>query len=111
MSSYDCLLSQPREKRNATQIGADFLHPRGTQLSHAPPQPLLRDRNRALCRLTAQGAFMPSSSFKTTSDGTPRIVEVIGATVTVDKYAMALLRVSTRAGRFLSGVLPGVANW
>jgi hypothetical protein len=27
--------------------------------------------------------------------------------VTVDKYAMALLRVSTRAGRFLSGA----ANW
>ena len=43
---------------------------------------------------------MPSSSFRTTSDGTPRIVEVTGATVTVDKYAMALSRVSTRAGRF-----------
>ena len=49
--------------------------------------------------------FIPSSSFRTTSDGTPRIVEVTGATVTVDKYAMALLRVSTRAGRFLSFVL------
>jgi hypothetical protein len=46
---------------------------------------------------------MPSSSFSTTSDGTPRMVEVTGATVTVDKYAMALLRVSTSAGRFLSG--------
>ncbi len=32
---------------------------------------------------------MPSSSFSTTSDGTPRIVEVTGATVTVDKYAMS----------------------
>jgi hypothetical protein len=30
-------------------------------------------------------------------------VDVTGATVTVDKYAMALLRVSTRAGRVLSG--------
>jgi hypothetical protein len=39
----------------------------------------------ALCRFTAQGAFMPSSSFKTTSDGTPRIADVMGATVTVDK--------------------------
>ena len=48
---------------------------------------------------------MPSSSFRTTSDGTPRIVEVTGATVTVDKYAMALLRVSTRAVRFLSGAV------
>ncbi len=50
---------------------------------------------------------MPSSSLSTTSDGTPRIVEVTGATVTVDKYAMALLRVSTRAGcptlRFVKG--------
>jgi hypothetical protein len=35
------------------------------------------------------------------------MVEVTGATVTVDKYAMALLRVSTRAGRFLSGA----AKW
>ncbi len=42
---------------------------------------------------------MPSSSFKITSEGTPRIAEVTGATVTVDKYAMALLRVSTRTGR------------
>jgi hypothetical protein len=50
---------------------------------------------------------MPSSSLRTTSDGTPRIVDVTGATVTVDKYAMALLRVSTSAGRFLSGA----ANW
>jgi hypothetical protein len=50
---------------------------------------------------------MPASSFRTTSDGTPRIVEVTVATVTVDKYAMALLRVSMRAGRFFSGA----ANW
>jgi hypothetical protein len=34
-------------------------------------------------------------------------VVTTGATVTVGKYAMALLRVSTRAGRFLSGA----ANW
>jgi hypothetical protein len=39
----------------------------------------------ALCKFTAQPAFMPSSSFKATSEGTPRIVEVIGATVTVDR--------------------------
>jgi len=41
---------------------------------------------------------MPSSSFRTTSDGTPRIVEVTGATVTVDQYAMALLRGEHEAG-------------
>jgi hypothetical protein len=39
----------------------------------------------ALCRFTAQGAFIPSSSLSMTSEGTPRIVDVIGATVTVDK--------------------------
>ena len=50
---------------------------------------------------------MPSSSFRTTSEGTPRMVEVTGATVTVDKYMTALLRVSTRTARFLSGA----ANW
>src|SRR5258707_14906768 len=47
------------------------------------------DTVTALCRFTAHGDFMPSSSFRTTSDGTPRIVEVTGATVTVDRYAMA----------------------
>src|SRR6266849_5039128 len=69
------------------------------------------DTVTALCRFTAHVDFMPSSSFRTTSDGTPRMVEVTGATVTVDKYAMALLRVSTRAGRFLSFVLAPAANW
>jgi hypothetical protein len=39
----------------------------------------------ALCRFTAQSDFIPSSSLKTTSDGTPRIVDVTGATVTVAK--------------------------
>ena len=46
---------------------------------------------------------MPSSTSKTTSEGTPRIVEVIGATVTFDRYPIALLRVRTTTGRFLSG--------
>jgi len=53
---------------------------------------------------------MPSSLFRTTSDGTPRIVEVTGATVAVDKYARALSRVSTRTGRFLSGAATGRAE-
>ncbi len=46
---------------------------------------------------------MPSSSPSNTSDGTPRIVEVIGATVTVDKYAMAVSRDRTTTGLRLSG--------
>ncbi|HUI43068.1 MAG TPA: hypothetical protein VL523_13980 [Terriglobia bacterium] len=36
------------------------------------------------CKFTAQGPFIPSASDKRTSEGTPRIVEVIGATVTDD---------------------------
>jgi hypothetical protein len=38
-----------------------------------------------------------------TSDGTPRIVEVTDATVAVDKYESALSRVNTTTGLFLSG--------
>jgi hypothetical protein len=53
-----------------------------------------------LWRFTAHAVFMPSSAPKTTSEGTPRIVEVMGATLTVDKYEMALSRVSTTTGRF-----------
>jgi len=36
-----------------------------------------------LWRLMVQGAFIPSSSLSRTSEGTPRMVEVMGATVTV----------------------------
>lgn len=38
-----------------------------------------------LCRFAAQGPFMPSLSSSATSEGTPRIEDVTGATVTVDK--------------------------
>jgi hypothetical protein len=57
----------------------------------------------ALCRLTAQGPFMPSSASRITSEGTPRIVEVIGATVTVLKCPIMLSRVKIKTGRSLSG--------
>jgi len=56
-----------------------------------------------LCRLTAQDVFMPSSSLKITSEATPRIVDVIGAMETVERYAIALSRVSTTTGLVLSG--------
>lgn len=36
-----------------------------------------------LCKLMAQACFMPSSNPSKTSEGTPRIVEVMGATVTL----------------------------
>jgi hypothetical protein len=61
------------------------------------------DTVTALFRFTVHGDLMPSSSFRAASDGTPRIVEVTGATVTVDKYAMALSRVSTKAGIIARG--------
>jgi hypothetical protein len=40
---------------------------------------------------------MPSSAVETTSEGAPRIVEVMGPTITVGKYGIALPRVSTTA--------------
>lgn len=61
------------------------------------------DTVSTLCRFTAHGCFIPSSSVRTTSDGTPRMAEVIGATVTDDKYGMALSRVRTTTGLCLSG--------
>ena len=63
---------------------ADFIQACGTELGHAFPQPLLRHGDR-IVQVYRAGAFIPFSSFKTTSDGTPRMVEVTGATVTVDK--------------------------
>src|SRR5271163_113104 len=97
------LESHPKENRRAAHTS--FIRPKLSWATRFPRR--CCDTVTALCRFTAHGAFIPSSSFSTTSDGTPRIVDVTGATVTVDKYAMALLRVSTRAGRFLSGA----ANW
>src|SRR5271169_3809161 len=95
--------SHPKENRRAAHTS--FIR---AELSWATRFPRrCCDTVTALCRFTAHGDSMPSSSFRTTSEGTPRMVEVTGATVTVDKYAMALLRVSTRTGRFLSGA----ANW
>lgn len=46
---------------------------------------------------------MPSSSSKLTSEGTPRMVEVMGATVAVERYRSALSRVITTTGLALSG--------
>jgi hypothetical protein len=51
----------------------------------------------------AHGFFIPSFSVRRTSDGTPRMVEVMGATVTAGKYPMELSLVSTTTGLCLSG--------
>ena len=62
------------------------------------------DWNRSLRRSvtprrlrSTHDAFMPSSSSKTTSDGTPRIVDEIGATVTVDRLTAAAKKWATLA--------------
>ena len=57
----------------------------------------------ALCRVTAQGPFIPSAIPKVTSEGTSRIVDEMGATVTVVRCPTALSRVRISAGRCLSG--------
>jgi hypothetical protein len=100
---YRSLRSQPSEKRKAAQISA--IRDTPSRATRFPKR--CWEIVTALWRFTAQSAFIPSSGVSITSDGTPRIVDVIGATVTVDKYAMALSRVSTTTGLFLSGG----ANW
>jgi hypothetical protein len=97
------IASQPSEKRRAAHTSL-----RRSSLNRATRLPNRHcDTVTALCRFTAHGPFMPSFSSSATSEGTPRIVDVTGATVTVDRYGMALSRVSTTTGLFLSGG----ANW
>ena len=43
---------------------------------------LIFDTVMMLCKFTAHGYFNPSASLNWTSEGTPRILDVIGATVT-----------------------------
>src|SRR5258708_955267 len=77
----DLTPSQPMENRNAAQISRVR-----TLLSPATRfHKRCRETVTILCKFTAHGAFMPSDSSSVISDGTPRIVDVIGATVTVDK--------------------------
>lgn len=73
--------SQPREKRRAAHTS--FIRAGLSWATRFPKR--CCDTVTALWRFTAQVDFMPSSSFRTTSDGTPRMVEVTGATVTDDK--------------------------
>ena len=64
---------------------ADLGHPRVAQVGQAAPDAVLSNRDKIVKIKTAHGFFIPSSTPRTTSDGTPRMVEVIGATVTRDK--------------------------
>ena len=73
--------SHPTVKRKAAQIS--FIRAELSCATHLPNRS--RDTVTALWRFTAHAAFMPLSSFRTTSDGTPRTVDVMGATVTVDR--------------------------
>ena len=81
--AYDQVKSQPIEKRRAAQIS--LIRPELRWAWRFPSRPW--ETVTALCRFTAHGAFMPSSGVKTTSDGTPRMVKVIGATVTRSGFA------------------------
>jgi hypothetical protein len=72
---------QPREKANAAQTS--FIREELNRATRRPNR--CCETVTALCVLIAQRVFMPSSSLNTTSEGTPRIVDVIGTTVAVDK--------------------------
>ena len=75
------LESQPSEKRRAAQTWV--IRDESSCATRFPNR--CREIVTALCRFTAHTVFMPSSSPSTTSDGTPRTADVIGATVTVDR--------------------------
>src|SRR6185312_12707753 len=65
----------PSANRIAAQIS-----PSRAELKRATRRPSrCCDKVAKWCRLTAQADFIPSSWFNTTSEGTPRIVAVIGA--------------------------------
>ena len=91
--------SHPSEKRSASQIS---LKREGWRSATRLPRRSFGTVT-ALCRLTAHGIFMPSSSSSKTCEGTSRIIDVTGATVTVARYGIALSRVSTTTGRSISG--------
>jgi len=76
-------LSEVATEREA-QGCADFAHSQGPEVGQAPPESVLEKGTRTV-QIHCAGPFMPSSSVRTTSEGTSRIVDVIGATVTVDK--------------------------
>ena len=56
-----------------------------------------------LSKLAAQACAIPSSLVNTISVGIPRIVDVMGATVTAFNTPMAESRVNTNTGLRLSG--------
>ena len=73
--------AQPRAKPSAPQISL-----KRSELSIATRRPRWAlETVTTLWRLMAHVAFIPSFSVRRTSDGTPRMVEVMGATVTADK--------------------------
>ena len=74
-------MSQPREKCKAAQIS--FIRAELSCVTRLPNR--CCETVTAWCRFTAQADFIPSSSVSTTSDGAPRRVDVIGATVTVER--------------------------
>jgi hypothetical protein len=80
-----------------TQRSTYFLHSLWSEVRYALAQALLRNRD-CIVKIYGAGSLHTSSSSNLTSDGTPRMAEVTGATVAVDKYRRALSRVSTTTG-------------
>src|SRR5579862_5252456 len=76
----------PRANPSAAQISSN--RPALSMATRRPNRAL--ETVTRLCKFTAHERFIPSASVKSTSDGTPRMVLVMGATVTADKYPMAL---------------------
>ena len=79
--------AEPEQSRNRSRTATRRRSPAS---AHRPTGPraspsVAARRLTTLCRFAAHGVFIPSASSSTTSEGTPRIVEVIGAAVTVDK--------------------------
>jgi len=81
---------------------AHVAHPGVAQLAHAAPHVIFRHGHDVM-QIDRARLLETTSGPMTTSDGTPRIVEVIGAIVTRDSYPMAESRVRISTGRALSG--------
>ena len=85
-----------------SQSRANFKHSPGTQTDHPPAQSVLRNGD-SVVQIDGTGPFIPSEIPRMTSEGTSRMVEEIGATVTVERCPTALSLVKIRTGRCLFG--------
>jgi hypothetical protein len=83
-------LSRHREREKSASVSAVAAECEGEGRADFPHPPSLRPMPSrrtvtSLWRFATQGCFIPSSTPSGTSYGTPRIVDVIGATVTRER--------------------------